>query len=101
VQHQKGAVNYSLAVGRNIGQVVNGFVKRGKGVDVEAKLNANRFKVVDYTLTRKMLGAVESHVLQKMCQTVLVILLKYCTYILGNKKFCALLGFGVLPNVVG
>ncbi|OPZ95374.1 MAG: hypothetical protein BWY70_02015 [Bacteroidetes bacterium ADurb.Bin408] len=48
-----------------------------------------------------MLGAVESHVLQKMCQTVLVILLKYCTYILGNKKFCALLGFGVLPNVVG
>ena len=62
------------------------------------------FQEIDDSLIREMLGAVKSHMLQEMGQSILVVLLQQGTYVLNNIKggsfFGLLVGFDVIGHPI-
>ena len=100
VHHQQGAVDDALAIGRHVGQAIDRFVERGVGVDVTTKIDANRLEIVDDAFAGEMLGAVESHVFEEVCQTVLVVFFENGAHRLRDVKLGALFRLFVVANVI-
>ena len=82
--------------------VVDGFVGRGVGIEVLAELHTDAFAVLDeLSIIGEVLRAVEGHVLEKVGETALIIVLLYRTHLLGDVEIDLAFGFGVVSNVVG
>ena len=100
VHNEQGGVDNTFADSRHIGEAVNGFVDRGVGVDVSAEVHTDGLEIVDNALAGEVLCAVERHVLEEVCKTVLVILLKDSADGLRDMEVATLLGFLVMTDVI-
>ena len=99
--HKQRAVNDAFAIRRYIRKTVNGLVNRGIGIDVSAEINTYRLKIIDDPFAGEMLCSVESHMLQEMRQTVLMILFEDSTYCLRNVELATLFRLLVVTDVIG
>ena len=100
VHHQQRRVNDSLADGRHVRQTINGLVNRRVCVDISAEIHTDRLEIIDDTFARKMLRTIESHVLQEVRQTILVILFQHSTYGLCDVEIAALFWLLVVTDVI-
>jgi hypothetical protein len=70
--------------------VIHRLVDGGIGIQVGTKLHADslapRYDTQLLTLAREVLGAVEGHMFEEVCQSTLTGFLQYTTYALGNVK---------------
>ena len=73
MHHEQSGIDDSLAIGRHIRKAIDCLVNRGIGIDVSAEVNTNRFEIIDDTFAWEMLCTIEGHVLQEVCQTILVV----------------------------
>ena len=101
MQYQQCAVQQSLTGSRDIGKAIYRFVERSVCVDIVSEFYALFFEIVDNAFVRKVFCPVESHVFQKVSESVLFVLFKDCTHILCNMKLCTLFWLFVVTNVVG
>ena len=86
----------------NIVDVVDRFVGRGVGVQVLTEFHADAFAILDeLAVVGEVLRPVESHVLEKVSQTALVVVLLNRSHLLGDVEIDLSFRFGVVPNVVG
>ena len=100
MQNQQARINKSGMSDRNIAQVVNSFGECCIGIDVAAKSHAMFFQHVQNTFVGEIFGAIGVHVLEKVCQAILVIIFEQCTDILDDVKTGPLLGLFVVPDVI-
>jgi len=59
------------------------------------------FKSADNCFAREMFGSVEGHMFKKMCETVLVVVFKRCTYILDNIEAGSFFRLLIVTDKVG
>ena len=86
----------------NVVDVVDRFVGRGVGVQVLTEFHADAFAILDeLAVVGEVLRPVESHVLEKVSQTALVVVLLNRSHLLGDVEIDLSFRFGVVPNVVG
>ena len=86
VEYEQARVDSSAAVCGHVGYVVYRLVDACVGIEVSAKLHADRFAVAQQVIALEMLCAVEAHVLKKVRQTALVVVLLKRTHALGDVK---------------
>ena len=101
VHDKERRVHDSCAVRRYIRETIDGLVDRGIGIDVSAEIHTHGLEIIDDAFAREVLGAVEGHMLQKMRQTVLVILFEDSTHSLCDMELCALFGLFVMTDIIG
>ncbi len=101
MKHQKCWVNQVLVVGRDVGDVVNGFIERGVGVDVGSELDAVVLQIVEHGLAGVVLGAVEGHMFQEVRQACLVVLLLHGADFLSDVEIGSVFRLPVMPDVIG
>ncbi len=87
------------AVGRHL-QHVHGFVETGVGVQVRAESHADPLEVVYQLLLLEMLGPVEGHMLDEVCQTPLLISFQDGAGLHHQAQLRPVSGLGVLAYVV-
>ena len=68
---------------------------------MSAETHADTLAEADDTVALEMLGAVEAHVLQKVSETTLVVILLHRTHFLSDVEECTLLGIFIVLDVVG
>ena len=81
-------------------QHVDGFVEAGVGVDVGAELHPDRLQIVDQLLLLEVPGAVERHVLGKVGQAKLVLVLQDGAGVHQQAELGAVLRSAVLAHIV-
>ena len=101
VHDEERRIHDSCAVRRYIREAIDGLVDGGIGVDVSTEVHTHGLKIIDDAFAREMLGAVEGHMLQKMRQTILVILFEDSTNSLCDMELCALFGLFVMTDIIG
>ena len=82
-------------------QDVDGLVETRVGVQSRTEPHADRLHVVDQFLLVEVLCAVEGHMLQEMCQSLLIVLFQHRTRFHHEAQLQAVFRFRVLPHVVG
>ena len=90
----------NLRIVRRHAQRVHGFVERREGVDAGAEAHPDRFEVVDQRLLLEVLGAVEGHVLDEVCQAALVVILEHRAHIHDEPQLRPVLRLIVGAHVV-
>ena len=101
VEDEQARVNYARALHGDVGDVVDGLVDRGVGIEVLAKLYTDGLEPVDERVAGEVLGAVEAHVLEEVGQTALVFVLEDRAYLLGDEEVGLTFGVLVVTDVVG
>ena len=101
VQNQQTGVDDTLAIQGHARHVVAGLLLCSECVEVSTKLHTHLLQVVDQHLVGQVLCAVESHMLQEVGQTLLVVLLLNSTYVVQNVELGLLFGLGIATNIVG
>ena len=80
--------------------MIAGLAFGGEGVHIRPKTYAVSAKELKHLLIRKMLYPVESHVLKKMSQSVLIVFFLKRSNIMDNVEVSHSGGVGVMPDVV-
>ena len=99
--YEQACVHYARACNRYVVEHICGLFHSGGGVDVTPEFRPDALEVVQYLLVREISGAVEAHVLEEMCEPVLVRSLLYGPDIGGQIEFRSALGLVVVPYVIG
>ena len=99
VQYEQAGVEQCLAC-RDIGDAVYGLVDGCIGIDIVTKLHPVVFKVADKRFAGEVLGAVECHVFEEVCESALVIFLEYGTNFLYDMELRPVLGLPVAQQIV-
>ena len=100
VENEQGGVDDAFAGDRHVGHVVAGHLLCGEGVQVGTEFHADALQVVNHVLAREVLGPVEGHVFEEVCESLLGVLLLQCPHIVENPEFCLIGGFVVVADVV-
>ena len=104
VQNQQTRVQYCHIIGRNVTDVIYGFIHTGIGVQVVPEFDSMTFAPIHNALTlliaREVLRAVECHVFQEVSQTTLSRLLLNGTHLLGDVELHSLLRFLIMSDVI-
>ena len=100
VQNQQTGVDNTLTIQRYARHIVAGLLLSSESVEVSTELHTHLLQVVDQHLVGQVLSAVESHMLQEVGQTLLVVLLLNSTHVVQNVELGLLSGFGITTNVV-
>ena len=101
VQYEEAGV-YQSGVGRGyVRYAIYRLVESGVGIDVGAEFYTVVFEIVEHCFPGEVLQSVESHVLQEVCQTALVLFFENRTYALCDVKFGAVFGCLVVADVIG
>ena len=101
VKDEEAGVDDGLTDKRNVVQHVLGLLHSGGSIDIAAEGGADALEPVEDPLAGEILGTVEAHVLEEMCQTVLVRSLLDSTDIGGEIELCTLLRLVVMTDIVG
>ncbi len=101
VQDEQRRVDDSLALHGNIAHVVLRQVPRGERIKVGSELHTDLLQILDQGLVGEILGAVEGHVLQKVSQTLLRIILLNSSYVVYDIEVGHVLRLLVVTDVVG
>ena len=99
-QYKQTGIECSLTLGRNIANTIDRFIDTGIGIEVAAELHTQRAGVVDDAITLEIIRAIESHVLQEMSQTALVIVLLNTSHTLCNVEVGHILRPVVFTDVI-
>ena len=81
--------------------IIDGLVEGGIGVEVLAELHSDALQVLLQGIAREVGCAIETHVLQEMGETTLVVLLLHGADALGDVEVAALLGPLVVADIIG
>ena len=100
VQNEQAAIDNSLTGSGHVRDVIYRTVNAGISIQVTTELDSDGLTPFDDVVAFEVLGAVEAHVLQEVCQTALVVVLLNSADTLGNIELSTLLGPGVVTNVV-
>ena len=100
VHDEQAGVYYSFPYNGNIVEHVGSLLYSGGGIDVPAEFGSYRLEVIQHLFPGKILGSVETHVLEKMCKTVLIRSFLYCTDIGGKIKLGPLCRLVVVSDIV-
>ncbi len=101
VQNQQRAVDDSLTRRRNIGHLIGRVIPTGRSIEVVTEIDAYLFKVFDNRLTLEIFRTVESHVFEKVSQTLLRIVLLNRTDIVQDIEIGLAFRFFIVADVVG
>ena len=101
LEDEHAGIHCRGAGGRHIGEVINGFVDAGIGIQVSAILHTDALQVILQGIALEVVGTVEGEVLQKVSQTALVIILIDRTHFLSDVETCHMLRESIMTNVVG
>ena len=101
VEYEQAGVLHALAGHGHVADVVDRLVEAGHGVEVAAEFHSHRFKIVDQILAGEVSGAVETHVLEEVGQSGLIVLLLHRSDLLGYVEVGLSLGVFVVTDVVG
>ena len=101
VQYEQGRVDDPLACGRHVGDVVDGVVPAGGRIEVVSELDAHGLQIFDHLLAGEVLRSVEGHVLEEVCQALLVVILLDGSHVVENVEIGLTLRLLVVPDVVG
>ena len=66
VENQEAGIYQSFAPGGYVGEIIDRLVKGGIGIDVGAEAYSVFFQILDQSLAREILGAIEGHVFQEV-----------------------------------
>ena len=101
MQDQQARINDSRRSHRGIGHHIDGLVERGIGIEVLAITHPDTFDVFVHAVVGEMYASIESHVLQEMRQSPLVLFFEDRAHILSNIKIRSLLGQRIVANIIG
>ena len=101
VQDQQTGIDDTLTIQRHARHIVAGLLLSGESVEVSTELHTHLLQVVDQHLAGQVLRAIESHMLQEVSQTLLVILLLNSTHVVQNVELGLISGLGIATYVVG
>ena len=105
MKDQQTRVYHVYIFSRYVADVVHRLVDAGICIQVRAEFDTFRFApghdAKSGFITREVLCAIKSHVLQKVSQTTLLRFLKNRTYFLGDVEFNSFFGKGIVANVIG
>ena len=85
---------------RNIVYIIYRTVTGCIGIQVITKLHTYFLAEIHGTVAGKMLGTIETHMLQEMGQTTLVFFFLYRTHLLGNIEKGSILGIFIMLNIL-
>ena len=100
VEDKEAGVLHSLVCHRHVVDVVDGFVNRGVGVEITAKLHTFGFEPRHNLVAGEVFGAVETHVLQEVGKAALVIIFKDRTYFLGDIEIGLTFGSLIVTHII-
>ena len=100
MQNQQAGVDSPRSVDRYVGDIINRFVYGSICVQVFTEFYADTFQVLFQGISGKMGRSVETHVLEEVGKTALVVLFLYGTYFLGDIKVCPVGGKTVFTDVI-
>ena len=100
-EHHQAGINHGLTLHGDVVEHVLGLFKTGGCIDIAAEFGADALQPVENSLSGEMLGAVEAHVLEEMCKTVLVGSFLDGTNIGCKIKLGTMYGELVVTDVVG
>ena len=101
LQNQHARVEGRLASRGNIADAVNRLVNAGVGIEVAAKLHAQRTGELNQVVALEVLRTIEGHVLQEVSQAALALLLLDGAHALGNVEISHMLRPFVVADVIG
>ena len=101
VHNQKTGIDHSLTHQRNIVQQVDGLLDAGHRVNVASERSTYALKPVKDSLSGEVLRAVEAHMLQEMCKTVLVRSLLKCSDVGSQIELGPVCGLVVVAYIIG
>ena len=85
---------------RYIIYIIYGLVDAGIGIEILTKLHTDTLTILDDAIAGEVLGTIEAHVLQKMCQSALVLLFKDRAYLLSNVEVGLTLGLSIVTDII-
>ena len=100
LEDEHAGVEGRLTRGGNIADAIDGLVDRGIGIQVAAKLHAERTCELDEIVALEVLRAVEGHVLKEVCQSALALLLLDGSHSLCDVEVCHMFWPLVVADVV-
>ena len=83
-----------------VGNVINGFIDAGIGIQVFTEAYTNRFQIVNQSLTGEVGGTVEAHVFQEVSQASLVFFFEDGTYLLCDVEIGTVFWQFIVTDVV-
>ena len=101
VQDQQCRVDDAFARGWDVRNVVNRLVPAGSGVEVGAEFHAYGFQILRELLAREVLGAVEGHVLEKVGEPLLGVVLLDGSHVVQDVEVGLSLRLVVVTDVIG
>ena len=99
LQNLKGLFENFFIIRRNR-ENVNRFVKRSVGIEIGAEFHPDGLQVTHDLVFLKIFGAVKFHVLHKMRQAELIIILEHRSGFDYQAQFGAFFRFAVFPDIV-
>ena len=100
-QDHHARVDSRLACCRHVGEEIHCLISRCVSIQVAAILHADALQILLQQVVLEVVGTVEGHVLQQVCQTALALLLLHRAHLLGDVVVGHLLGVVVVADVVG
>ena len=79
-------------VNGHIGNVIDGLIDGGIGIDIGAELDAMALQILEQAFARVVLGAIEGHVLKEVSKTALALFFEDRSNFLGNEELGMMLG---------
>ena len=105
VENQQTGIDNTLTFQRSRTNMIDRLVDGCRGIEIGTELYADslapRYDAQFLPFARKVLGAVESHVLQKMGQSALTGFFQNAAHTLGNVEVGQSCLLGIVANVVG
>ena len=101
MKNEKTRVDDAFAYDRNVVEHVLSLLESCRSVDVSTELCSDALEPVEERLAREVLCTVEAHMLEEVCETVLVVLLLECSYVSSEVELGSLSRLVVVTDVVG
>ena len=101
MEYQETGIYQSFTLGRYVGEVINRLVKGGIGIDVGTEAHSVFLQILDQSLAREILGAIEGHVFQEVGQSALIFFLQDRTNPLHNVELGLPNRLFVRTNIIG
>ncbi|MPM72095.1 hypothetical protein SDC9_119068 [bioreactor metagenome] len=92
VKDKQYRIHQILVCGGDIGQKIDGFIERSIGVDVCPEFNAVVLQIIEHIFARIIFCSVESHMLQEVRQSGLVVFFLHRPYFLSDVEIGPVLG---------
>ena len=101
MHYEKARVDDALAYDRNVVEHVLGLLETCRCIDVPSELGTDALEPLEKRLAREVFRSVEAHVLEEMCETVLVVALLICSDVSREVEFSPLCRLVIVADVIG